>query len=89
MEFELATIIPYGLVGLGAVAVGIKKFTNIFPTKNCPMTSCPDAECQGDVKALKEDISAMKPQLLTVQTDTAHIKGQVDILVKKMVHNSG
>ena len=91
MEFELTQIIPYvpyGLVGLGAIAVGIKKYTNLFPPKKCPMTTCPDPECQGNVKALKKDVSEMKPQLLNIQKSTSRTEGQVDMLVKKFIQES-
>lgn len=74
----------YGLVGLGIATVGLHKFTDIFKSK-CHIDSCPDPECRGTVDGLVMDVGEMKPQLLDVQQNTAHIKGQVDILVQQMV----
>ena len=87
MQIELAHI-GYAVVGLGAVAVGVNKFTGIFKPKKCMIDSCPDPECQGVVQALKQDVSeVVKPQLLEIQKTTYRIEGQVDILVQEMVRN--
>jgi len=86
MQIELAHI-GYAVVGLGAVAVGINKFTGIFKPKKCLIDSCPDLECQGVVQGLVGDVAEMKPQLLEVKGNTNYIKGQVDILVQDLVRN--
>lgn len=82
VEIKIAYLV-YAVIGLGAVVVGIHRFTGIFKPK-CQIDSCPDPGCQETVKGLKQDVSEMKPKIEDVQKDTEYIRGQVDILVKKM-----
>ena len=74
-------------MGLGALAVGVNKFTGIFKLRKCMIDSCPDPACQGVVQELVGDVAEMKPQLSQVKGNTDYIKGQVDILVQEMVRN--